>query len=842
MHSIPGRLCVLAFVLGTAVLQSRPALPPAWVGALVPVAAACAWWACGLGRGRAGAAWAVVAAFALGFAYAAESARSRLADRLPAEWEDRDIVVVGVVSALTEGGERSVRFDVEVEEVLTPGAVVPRRIGLALYREIARRGGRPANEALPAIPRAAERWRLAVRLKRPHGTANPYGFDLEAWLLERGTRATGTVRRDVANRRLSTFVVRPSFAIERAREWVRDRFRERLPGAPYEPVLTALVVGDQSAIPRHDWEVFWRTGVGHLISISGVHVTLIAGLCAAAVRLLWARAGHLALRLPAPRAGAYAGIAAAAAYALLAGFSVPTQRTLWMCCAVAWAAVAGAGTSPSRILCAALLAVSTIDPWASLQAGFLLSFGAVAFILYGAVNRTGRPGRIAEAVRTQWSVTLAMLPMQARLFRQVSVVSPIANAFAIPLVGTVVVPLAMLGAALPYAWPMELAHAAFRVCMFGLEPLAALPWAVWTPRAPDATACVLGLAGVAWGLLPGGFPARWLGLPLLLPIAWPAPVPLPEQAYRLTVLDVGQGLAAVVETRGHRLLYDTGPSLGPDADVASRVVIPHLLATGGRHLDGLIVSHRDADHSGGAVSVLERLDVDWLLSSLETDHRILAHSRRSIRCSAGQHWRWDGVDFDVLHPLESSYAGPSPTNARGCVLRIRSLNGVALLPADIEAVSEGELLARSADVAADVVVAPHHGSTTSSTAAFVAATHARWVVYANGYRNRFGHPKPAVTRRWAEAGAASFRSDADGAVSAEFSEPGRPGLRAYRREEARYWFEARGPGSDDPGPGAIPRRADRIRAPCGHSRGAGARRCAGRSRRRGSGCRAWCRR
>ncbi|MGB9107352.1 MAG: ComEC/Rec2 family competence protein, partial [Telluria sp.] len=446
------RCAILGFTAGILALQSSPSLPsPAVMSACAVCAIACIVLArrC---KPVAKACAAACAGILLGSAWAALLAHQALSHQLAVADEGRDLTVVGIVDSLPYRFEQGLRFNLLVEPSDTPGATVPPRIALSWYADRAGANGVPA-QLLPG-----ERWRLTVRLQRPHGNANPGGFDYEAWLLEQGVRATGYVRADDANARLDTFVPRVGTLVERTRAILRDRILDALRDKQYAGVIVALVIGDQRGIGQSDWQVFNRTGIGHLISISGLHITMIAGLVALAVASLWRRSffldAQLPLVLPAQKVAALAGALAALLYVLLAGFGVPAQRTLYMLCVVALALWTGRLSSITHVLCAALGVVLVIDPWAVLWPGFWLSFGAVAVILFGSHGRIvaqaqGLRANLKMAGQTQWSVTLGLVPLTMLLFGQVSLVSPLANAVAIPLVSFVVAPLALLGSLLP---------------------------------------------------------------------------------------------------------------------------------------------------------------------------------------------------------------------------------------------------------------------------------------------------------------------------------------------------------------------------------------------------------
>ncbi len=778
-------LLVMAFAGGIWLLQQQAVLPAvAWLAGLFVVALAVlvlGWQsrksALGLRRITV-VAVLLSAAAALGFVWAASFAHLRLADELPAELEGSDIQVTGVVADLPQALERGVRFRFDVEQAV-PG--VPPHISLAWYR------GRDEadDEASPLIPvRAGERWRFTVRLKRPHGNINPHGFDYEAWLFERNIRATGYVR-PRSGERLAARVWRPGYAVEMLREAMRDRFRAALPDAPYAGILIALSIGDQQAIDPGLWQAFARTGITHLMSISGLHVTMLAGLAYAVINWLWRRSARLPLRIPAQHAAAVGGFLAAFGYCLLAGFAVPAQRTLYMLGVVALARLAARELPGSRVLSLALLLVVLLDPWAVAGAGFWLSFGAVALLFYVLGGRLGQAHWLIEWGRTQWAVTLGMLPALLALFQQFSLVSPLANAVAIPLVSFVITPLALAGS-LPLFDPLlSLAHLATTALMALIDWLAALPQAVWQQAAPPAWAVLLALAGGLWLLLPRGFPARWLGLLAFLPLLTLQP-PRPESgAATVTVLDVGQGLAIHVQTAGRDLLFDAGPAYSADADSGNRIIAPYLRAMGVRRLDALLISHADKDHEGGAASVLAALPVAMLKTSLPFEHPLSAQPVPHELCQDGDAWTWDGVRFEMLHPGTEPPSRKS--NDLSCVLRVTAGGKAMLLTSDIEAVSEGALLRRrAASLAADAMTVPHHGSRTSSTPEFIAAVGARDVIFPVGYRNRFGHPKEDVVARHAQSGARLHRTDSHGAVRVELGATG-VGLRHEREERRRYW-------------------------------------------------------
>lgn len=731
-----------------------------------------------------------------GYFYAAWQAQQRLSDSLPQEWQGRDIEVIGVVSQLPHINERGQRFSFDVEKSLTAHAQLPGHIYLSTYSH-------PRNP--PPIVHAGERWQLTVRLKQPHGSSNPCGYDFELWALENNIRAVGYVTNKGKHQRIDTLAEGFSYQLESWREAIRDKFNATLGHAPYSGILTALAIGDQGSIPEAQWRIFRQTGVIHLMSISGLHITMLAGIGYALINSLWRRNTRLTLCLPARKAAVIATVATACAYTLLAGYGVPAQRTVYMVAMVAAALWLKRIFSLGQIFSCACLCVLITDPWSILSPGFLLSFGAVALILFVSAHRVSRhierdEGQatlsigslkryvlqsVGEYCTVQWAMSLGLIPLLLYLFGQISVVSPIANAFAIPLISLIVVPLTLLGAALPTEVPLWLAHIILDLTMIPLEYLSNLPAAVWIQHVPSAGCIAAGLLGIVWILLPGGFPARWLGGLLILPMFLNSPEPPATGELRLFVFDVGQGLSAAIQTHTHTLLYDTGPDFSGEADSGNRILIPSLHGLGINSLDAMILSHDDQDHAGGTSSILQAMPVDWLSSPafFTIPAPVPVNFRR---CMDSVSWNWDGVQFDILHPRTDSIVKPHDNN-QSCVLRISTGTQHLLLTGDIERRGEQRLLGEHADqLSSTVLIVPHHGSSGSSTTEFVAAVLPDFAIFTSGYRNRFGHPKEEVQQRYRDSGATLLRSDEDGAIIATINAQSTV-LERYRKTHHHYW-------------------------------------------------------
>lgn len=685
---------------------------------------------------------------------------------------------------------------------------LPPRLSLGWYaNSTAAWGSAPevTAEPVPLAPvrlHAGERWQMTVRLKAPHGSLNPHGFDYELWMWEQGLQAAGYVRtgvRDSAPRRIGDTWQHP---VERARQSVRDAVFDRVADRKLAGVIAALVSGDQSAIERSDWDIFRATGVAHLMSISGFHIIMFAWLAALVIGWLWRRSDvlgrSLSLRLPAPQAALVGGVALAALYALFSGWGVPAQRTVWMLLTVALLRLTGRRWPWPMHWLTACAVVVVIDPWAMLQAGFWLSFVAVGVLFAtgtdvpeshaGASHGGGRLRVLVNGMvrhfREQWTITLALTPLTLLLFQQVSVVGLIANALAIPWVTLVITPLAMLGVLLPPLW--EVAAWAIAALNMFLQMLAKWPFATLSLAVPPLWAAIGGVAGGVLLAMRLPWRMRLLGVPLLLPVLlWQTPRP-PPGTFDLLALDVGQGNAVLVRTASHSLLYDTGPRYSLESDAGHRVLVPLLRALDER-LDTVVLSHRDLDHVGGAPAVLAMQPQASLLSSIEATHPLQA-LRPVQRCEAGQRWEWDGVTFEVLHPLAADYDRGLKSNALSCVLRIGNGRQTALLAGDIERADEAALVARAGtqtSLRADVLLVPHHGSKTSSTAALLDAVRPDVAIVQAGYRNRFGHPAQGVLARYAEHDIAVVDSAHCGAL--RWHGPGVDAMHCERIAHRRYW-------------------------------------------------------
>lgn len=754
----------LGFAVGVGAyfLQTQP--PPATAFVLLGVLV-------GIGLVSQRIGWAL-AALMIGFCWAHLSTCALLCAPFPSALAKQDVIVAGHIASLPDANADRTRFLFDVDELSHEGQAVDftGRVRLSWYRDV------------PSLA-AGQRWRLAVRLKAPHGFVNPGGFDYERWLFRQQVKATGYVRQRGDNGLLSAGA--GGWWLDRWRQGLRDRFRDALPQGVASALIPALVVGDRGALTPAQWAVFSRTGTSHLIAISGLHVGLVSGFAFLLVRRAWTLPPGLALRIAAPRAGAVAALAAAVGYAGLAGFAISTQRALAMLAVVLLGLIMGRTLRPWNALLLALAVVLLIDPAAVLDYGFWLSFGAVAALVYALSNRLGPPTLIARWGSAQWAVALGLLPMLVAFFGRASLIAPAVNLIAVPLFG-LLLPLILLSALLfvlsDWSAPLLLIDWLLTQAYAGLSWAADLPWAAATLSARPPWVWLLALTGSLLLLAPRGVPGRWLGMVLLLPLWLLRPAPPAHGELQVTLLDVGQGLAGVLRTRHHCLVYDTGPRYPSGFNTGDAVVVPYLRHRGVAEIDILMVSHADQDHAGGMRALLRAVPVRRILSGepaeLESDGVEL--------CRRGQRWRWDGVDFAILHPPGGSMQSG---NNSSCVLQVSVGNTRLLWPGDAEGTVERELiLTGSPGIASDVLIAAHHGSASSSTAPFLAAVSPQWVLYSMGWMNRFGFPAHEVRERVEEIGARSLDTASAGAIELTIDADGRidPPRRA-RQLADRLW-------------------------------------------------------
>ncbi|NIR32114.1 MAG: DNA internalization-related competence protein ComEC/Rec2 [Gammaproteobacteria bacterium] len=756
----------IAFACGVLALCQLSALPDPFVLELLPLTLAIA---------ALQPRWRWAALAASGFLWGVLRAGLILNGDLPAQLEGKDVLIEGTISSLPVSDPVRTRFLFTPQRVLRPQGAwrTPGLVRVSWYDDA------------PAL-RPGERWVLTVRLKRPHGFMNPGGFDYERWLFQARIRATGYVRTRATHRRLGHA---SGYLVGRVRHRLAEHIESALAAHPQAGLVKALAIGARDGISERQWSIFRATGTGHLMAISGLHIGLISGIAFWLGRLAWSLGGRSVLLMAAPRVGALAGLLAALAYAALAGFSVPTQRALVMVTVVMVALLLQRRVRPTVSLAWALLVVLVLDPFAVLAPGFWLSFGAVGAILFGMSGGMRMRGLWWRWGRVQWVVALGLLPLTLLFFGEHAVLAPVANLVAVPWVGLVVVPVILAGAAVSLAAPGPggtlLAWGAEGIGFLWplLEWLSNLDIVLRAPAAPPWWTLVAAGVGAFWLLLPRGTPARWLGGVWLLPLVFSTPPRLAVGEMQVTLLDVGQGLAAVIRTREHVLVYDTGPRYSAWFDAGEAVLVPFLRHRGIHAVDRVVLSHEDTDHVGGARTLLREVSVREIVANrLPPD---IAGATPTVPCRMGLRWQWDGVDFRVLHPPAGYARGD---NDDSCVLRASAPGGSVLLPGDVERAAEAALVRNlGSGLASDALVIPHHGSGTSSGEAFLRAVRPRYGLLAVGYRNRFRFPDPAVAARYREHGVAIYPTARHGALTLVVAPDGMRAPRPYRPRVRRFW-------------------------------------------------------
>lgn len=698
-----------------------------------------------------------------------------LALQLPPAWEGREWLLRGRVEGLPQVQPRRTRFVLRVDDDRgLPATVRGRRLLVSWYDDygVTRPGPRMAL-------RAGAGWELALRLRAPRGLSNPGGFDSERHALAQRFVATALVRRGQTARQLV-----PPRGVDAWREAMAARIDLALPGRGAR-FVRALALGDSAGLEDSDWEILRKVGLTHLIAISGFHVGMVAASVALLAQALWWWWPALGRVWPRRQAAALAALGGGAGYALLTGLSLPTVRTLLMIAVTAVLTLARRQGSAVQSLAIALIAVLLYDPLSLLFAGFWLSFAGVAWLVV--CLPTQRLPRWREFLAAQSVATVGLLPLTLALFGQVSLIGPISNLLAIPWWTVGVVPLALLGTALEAIcagggiWLWRAAAWSFQASWMLFEALARLPAAAWWAAEPGPLALPLAIIGAFWLLMPRLTPGRWLGLLLWLPMLLPERALPASGEIDLLVMDVGQGLAVLVRTRHHALLYDAGPAVADGFDAGERVVLPALRASGVARLDRIVLSHADADHAGGYAAVHAQFPTALTLAPPGAPLTV------AQRCHAGQRWHWDGVSFRFLHPPAGF---PYLRNESSCVLRIETAHGSVLLAGDIGEVIERQLLREQPQALhADVVLLPHHGSAGSSQPSWVRANQARLALVSSGFGNRFGHPRVEVVQRWRAAGTEVLGTADQGALRVWVGAAGLQ-VREYRRWRARLWDAA----------------------------------------------------
>lgn len=701
--------------------------------------------------------------FIIGFLWASGFGYYQLHDRLSPEFEGIPLTVTGEISNLPDQNSQRSNFEFTVEKTTEK---LPAKLKLSWYEP-------------NIILHAGEHWTFTVKLKRPHANFNLGGQDFESWLFTQGIGATGTVYAKTP----PIFIAPASFSINALRQTIGDTLTRRYGENLSVALLKALTIGDDNGLNSKNWDMFRITGTTHLIVISGSHIALVAGLVYWLILKLWASFGSL--RVSPPRVAALASFFTAISYASLAGYVIPTKRAVIMIGMVALASFYQRQQGHLQSFAMALLVMLIFNPTMLLSVGFWLSFLAVALILYRVEGRLKSPPNWLNAVDIQLTVSLGLSPLLLFFFQQVSLIAPVVNFIAVPIVELVVVPLALLLIATMFVLPW-LADNIFLVLdfilkkfMMALESATTLEFASIDMPQPSFFTLLLSCLGLLWLFAPRGIPTRWLGLILNLPLLFPIVPKLNNGEAIVTVLDVGQGLAVSVQTQNHDLLYDTGAKFLNGGDMGKNVVLPFFRYHGVKQLDTLLISHGDNDHIGGAESVLQALPIQEILTSVP--EKFIPY--QTTTCHAGQSWTWDDVAFTVLSPAKTFEAD----NNNSCVLKIETATGAVLLTGDIEASAENWLVENVGEkLRANVLVAPHHGSKTSSTLPFLEAIKPETVLIPSGYRNQFHHPSQDVLARYQLVNAKFLTSANSGAMTVRLNRKGVT-VESLRETNGKYW-------------------------------------------------------
>ena len=707
-----------------------------------------------------------LAFFLIGLVYAAISAHYFLSSYLAPGLQGKDILIQGDIIGLPEHNAQRVRFDFKLTQASVP---LPDKLRLSWYY--------PKQKIS-----AGQSWQFFVKLKQPHGTLNPGGFDYEKWLFIRHIGATGYIRQTATAQLLATKSIGSSMSVLRQR--LADLLALQDISLESLALIKALGIGDKSQISAQQWQVLSKSGTNHLMAISGLHIGLVAGMVYWLVFKCW-------LRLPsnrysAPQVAACFAFLAALFYSALAGFSIPTQRALVMLGILMLTIVLRRHVKTLNVFALALLAVVLVDPLAVLSAGFYLSFLAVFCIVYVLSARLGREHRLLSSVKIHVVIALSLLPVLLFFFQRVSIIAPIANIIAVPVVSLIVVPLSLFALILLQIVPEMAAYilhfidlvlqALWQVLLYLVE----LPMASIVRPKPQVWQMIIAMLGVLLLLAPRGIPGRFLGIILLLPVFWVKSERPAEGAVHLTLLDVGQGLAVVIETTNHSLVFDAGARFSDKFDMGKNVILPFLHYRHINRLDKLIISHADNDHMGGAQTLINSISVQQIVSSVP--EQLSAYN--AVLCYTGLSWQWDQVHFEFLSPPEELFRNE---NDNSCVLKVETSNGSVLLTGDIERAAEDYLIKSVGEsLQADILIAPHHGSNTSSSAAFLAKVKPDFILIPADSPNRFGFPHAEVVTRYKTIAAKYFITGETGAISMTIANK-QYQLESYRDTHSHYW-------------------------------------------------------
>jgi len=769
--------------------------------------------------------------FCSGIVYTSIFASQKLATRLDESLVGQSLLVSGVVSNIpvANGHVQRFIFDVDDLQVLTSdsqqsldydsGSSFPNRLRLNWYY------GKVVN--------TSERWQFEVRLKPPHGFMNPAGFDYESWLFQQGIDATGYIRKSDFNKQLNHSSAESLAGIvNRLREKISQFINvishkrisdEQSINSDYNSLalIKALAIGEKSSISNKQWQVLTSTGTSHLMAISGLHVGLAALFAYVLTRRIVP--SHVAKRVPIQHVSLVVGLLVALLYALIAGLSIPTQRAIIMLSVLSMMLLIRHNHRPVDALGFALMAILLVDPLAVLAVGFWFSFAAVA-VIFLSISSPSTQAQMATVpvwdkifsilkqwIRLQLTISLFLLPLSLFMFQQVSIISPVANFLLIPYVSFLVVPVVLLALVFTFLSPIiaeylyTLAANMIDFIWPALHYLSNLPYALWINGEVgflvliSATIVLFIVFFIINGTLFNVIKkCNKRNKKIIILISCITTIlftlsflvtdksDLSSGEYSITILDVGQGSAAVLQTKNHVMVFDTGAKFSDKLDAGSSVIVPYLRSQGMKSLDYLIVSHGDNDHIGGAQAIIDSYSTVIVLGqdleSLQTEAK--------QNCYDGFNWQWDGVGFEILSPEDNKQRPLQVVkrNNRSCVLRVSSEFGSVLFPGDAERKVEKRLLAlHGKQLVSDVLIVPHHGSNTSSSSSFIDAVNPAIAIFSVGYKNRYKLPNKKVLSRYMLKNIKLVETAKSGAITIQFTDESELDVVEHRRNSTKYW-------------------------------------------------------
>ncbi|MFT5396933.1 MAG: competence protein ComEC [Gammaproteobacteria bacterium] len=753
----------LAFATGIYCLLQFSTIPSLWVLLILPLLFL---------LNRYFSAFRLILLFCLGFSWALLRIGSDVSHSLNPDLESKVVQLTGNMISLPVIYDDHVQFLFDVNDVVDNQKhhfTSPGIIRLNWYKT-------------KVIPAPGETWLLSAKLKRPYSFMNSGGFDYETWMMRQGIKATGYVKKSKTNQMLRES---NGFFMQRLRYKLSQEIKNKI-DKPLRGLVLALSLGDRSQLDPNQWRALTHTGTNHLIAISGLHLGLIAGLIYFLSQTIWRQFYFATQIIPAPIIASILAFAGAFIYAALAGFSLPTQRALIMIAVFLLGLLSSRRLLVSNVVCIAIFLILLLDPFSILAADFWLSFTAVTLILYITRYRHSDQSPLRRWLQLQCLLSLGLTPFLIFWFKQFPLYSIFANLLAIPIIGFIIVPLVLLAMVLLLTFPRG---AEFIYDFVGkisnlhwsyLDFLSQQNSAIIPVAATNKASLIIAIIGIVILLMPKGLPGRWLGLLFLLPLLFPITTSLRPGEFKFSLLDVGQGLSAVIQTSQKMLVYDAGARFSERFNIGDAVIKPYLRHKGITQLDMLMISHGDNDHIGGAYSIIEQFRIDRVLSSVP-EKLSISHAER---CHAGQKWLWDGVEFEVLHPsIESDFTG----NNASCVLKVSSQHGSVLLTGDIEQAAEKSLINNMPEqIKVDILLAPHHGSKTSSSNELIATIAPEYAVISAGYRNRFGFPKQDIMSRYEAHGVKTLVTFMTGEISMKFSAAGLI-IEQFRSKNRRFW-------------------------------------------------------